>query len=289
MHFQKVSGILSAGNGINLYRGCTHGCIYCDSRSKCYGMEHDFTDIAVKENALTLLESALQKKRRRCMIATGSMCDPYMPAERELQYTRKALALIAQYGFGWTVITKSDLILRDFELMQRIHTQTKCVVQMTLTTADDSLCRILEPHVCPTSRRAEVLRIFRDAGIPTVVWLCPILPFINDTAENISAILEMCADAGVYGVVCFDMGLTLREGNREYFYDALDRFFPDLKQQYIRRYGNAYIVNSPNHIKLMQLFHETCEKYRIVHDNDAIFRYLSEFEDRTEGEQLRLF
>jgi len=289
MHEREVSGILSAHNGMNLYRGCTHGCIYCDSRSKCYGMMHEFEDIEVKSNAELLLEAALRKKRRRCMIATGSMSDPYMPAEQTLQKTRHAAELVLRYGFGWTVLTKSDLILRDLALMQEIHARTKCVVQMTLTTADDALCRIVEPHVCVTSRRFAVLKTLRDAGIPTVVWLCPILPFLNDTPENISAILAMCAEAGVYGVVCFGMGMTLREGNREYYYAALDRCFPGLKQRYIETYGDAYMLNSPQNSALMRLFHETCERAGMLHDNDAIFRYLEAFEDKSAGTQLSLF
>ena len=289
MHFKTVSGILSAQNGMNLYRGCTHGCIYCDSRSTCYHMEHPFEDIEVKENALELLEAALRRKRRRCMIATGSMSDPYMPQEADLKYVQRALELVLRYGFGWTVLTKSDLILRDLSLMEQVHAQTKCIVQMTLTTADEALCRILEPHVCTTSRRFEVLKILRDAGIPTVVWLSPILPFINDSIENIRAILEMCIEAKVFGVICFGMGMTLRDGNREYYYAQLDRYFPGLKTRYIRCYGNAYEVPSPREPELMQLFHETCAANGILHDNDEIFRRLTEFEERGQGEQLTLF
>lgn len=169
MHKVNVKSVLSAKNGMNLYRGCTHGCIYCDSRSTCYGMDHDFEDIEVKANAPELLELALKRRRRRCMIGTGSMCDPYMPIERELGLTRKCLELIERYGYGVSLITKSDLILRDLDLLKRIHEKTKCVVQMTLTTCDEDLCRIIEPHVCTTRRRGEVLEILRDAGIPTIV------------------------------------------------------------------------------------------------------------------------
>ena len=190
MHYVKVKGILSAKNGINLYRGCSHGCIYCDSRSKCYGMEHDFEDIEVKENALELLEEALRRKRRKCMIGTGSMTDPYLPLETKLEYTKKTLELVLRYGFGVTLITKSARVLRDLELLKRINDKTKCVVQMTLTSADEELCKKIEPHVSTTRERFEALKKLRAAGIPTVVWLCPILPFINDTEENLSAILD---------------------------------------------------------------------------------------------------
>lgn len=272
---------------MNLYRGCQHACIYCDSRSQCYGMEHPFEDIAVKGNALELLEAALRSKRRPCMIGTGSMSDPYIPLEMELALTRKSLELIEKYGFGAAVLTKSDRILRDLDLLKRINDITKAVVQMTLTTADDDLCRILEPGVCVTSRRVAALKEFQKAGIPTVVWLCPILPFLNDTEENIHDLVEACADAGVKGIIHFGMGMTLREGNREYFYAALDRHFPGLKERYICTYGNAYEVLSPNWRQLETVFQEACDKYGIWRDNDRIFAYLSELEEKTT--QLSLF
>lgn len=289
MHFAEVKGILSAKNGMNLYRGCSHGCIYCDSRSRCYHIDHPFEDIEVKKNALELLESALRKKRRKCMIGAGSMTDPYIPLEMELEQVRKALALIERYGFGFTLITKSDRVLRDIDLLQKINEKAKCVVQMTMTTADDALCRIIEPNVCTTRARFEALKKLRDANIPTVVWLSPILPFINDTEENIAAILDWCAEAGVYGVINFGMGLTLREGNREYFYRQLNRFFPGMKERYIRNYGLRYELDSPNQEKLMHLFHEKCERYGLVHDNGKIFQFLSAFEEKTAAEQMPLW
>lgn len=289
MHFVKAKGILSAKNGMNLYRGCSHGCIYCDSRSNCYHMEHASEDIEVKENAVELLEDALARKRKKCMIGTGSMTDPYIPLEMKLGNVRKALELVYEYGFGFTVITKSSRILKDLDLLQKINEKTKCVVQMTLTTCDEDLCRKIEPNVSTTEERFEVLKTLRDCGIPTVVWLSPILPFINDTEENISGILDMCAEAKVYGVICFGMGLTLREGNREYFYEQLDRLFPGLKEQYIRTYGDQYMIESGNSQKLMRLFHRKCEKYGIVHDNDQIFRYLSAFEEKDDGGQLSIW
>jgi len=287
MHYIEAKGILSAKNGMNLYRGCQHGCIYCDSRSECYGMEHDFEDVAVKENALTLLEEALRRKRKPCMIGTGSMSDPYMPLEEELRYTRKALELIKKYGFGATLITKSNLVLRDLDLLCEINRQAKCVVQMTLTTYDEELCRKLEPGVCTTRERFEVLKALRDAGIPTVVWLSPILPFLNDTEENINGLLNYCEEAGAKGIICFGMGVTLREGNREYFYRQVDRHFPGIKEQYIYRYGNAYMLNSPNNKELMKLFHSRCESAGMMHSNDEILRYLSELEENRE--QISLF
>ena len=289
MHYAQVKGILSATNGMNLYRGCTHGCIYCDSRSKCYQMAHNFEDIEVKGNALDLLEAALRRKRKRCMIGTGAMSDPYMPLEKRLEYTRRALLLIEQYGFGIALQTKSDLILRDLEILKRINGKTKAVVQITLTTADEELCRIIEPNVCTTKRRFEVLKTLHDEGIPTVVWLCPILPYLNDTEDNIKRLLEMCVEAKVRGILCFGMGLTLREGNREFFYEQLDRHFPMLKQCYIRNYGNQYVVNSPHDAELMRLFHRTCEANGILHNNDEIFDYLHRFEEKNAPQQLTLW
>lgn len=287
MHFVKAKGILSARNGMNLYRGCQHGCIYCDARSRCYQMDHPFEDIEIKENALELLETALRAKRKSCMIGTGSMSDPYIPLEMQLRMTRKSLELIEKYGFGATLITKSDRVLRDLDILKRINDKTKAVVQMTLTTADEDLCRILEPGVCTTACRVAALKEFQRAGIPTVVWFCPIVPFLNDTEENVRRIVESCADAGVKGIIHFGMGLTLREGNREYFYSRLDRHFPGLKACYIRTYGNAYELPSPNVRHLEQVFRAECDRYGIWHDNDGIFRYLSTFEEKSA--QMSLF
>ena len=274
---------------MNLYRGCTHGCIYCDSRSNCYQMNHEFEDIEVKENAIELLENALRRKRKRCMIGTGSMSDPYMPLEAQLEYTRKALLLIEKYGFGATLITKSDRVLRDLDILKRINQKTKAVVQMTLTTADEALCKLVEPNVSTTKQRFEALKILRDNNIPTVVWLCPVLPYINDTEDNICRILDMCVAAKVRGIICFGIGLTLREGNREYFYRQLDKSFPGLKERYIREYGNQYVINSPKSVELMRLFHRTCEQNGIMHDNDLIFEYLSQFEEKNAPQQLSLW
>ena len=289
MHFVDAKSILSANNGMNLYRGCQHGCIYCDSRSKCYHMDHAFEDIEVKENALELLEDALRRKRTKCMLATGSMTDPYIPLESELGLVRGALELAERYGYGFTLITKSARVLRDLDLLRAINEKTKCVVQMTLTTCDEALCRKIEPNVSTTAERLEALQKLREAHIPTVVWLCPILPFLNDTEENIRGILEACAETGVRGVICFGMGLTLREGNREYFYDRLDRLFPGLKERYIRTYGTQYVVSSPRNGELMRLFHTLCEEKGMMHDNEQIFRYLSAFEEKNRAEQLSLF
>ena len=289
MHFTKVKGILSSKNGMNLFRGCTHGCIYCDSRSNCYRMNHKFEDVEVKENGISLLEENLKRKRKKCMIGLGSMTDPYIEEELGLNYTRQALEIINKFGFGVTLITKSANVLRDLDLLKEINSKTKCVIQMTLTTYDEELCKKIEPNVSTTKERIEALKILRDEGIPTVVWLTPILPFINDTEKNIIGILNYCKEAKVFGIVCFGMGVTLREGNREYFYSQLDKKFPKLKEQYIREYGNSYVANSVNNKKLMGVFYEFCERNGIVHDNEAIFNYLGLFEGKDISKQLSFF
>lgn len=287
MHFVDAKGILSAHNGMNLYRGCTHGCIYCDSRSKCYGLTHDFEDIEVKQNAPQLLESVLRSKRKKCMIGTGSMCDPYMHCEESLQLTRRCLEIIDKYGFGVAIQTKSTRILRDLDLLKSINQKAKCVVQMTLTTYDEELCRILEPNVSTTRERVEALKVFRDHGIPTVVWLSPLLPFINDTRENIQGILDYCVEAGVHGIICFGMGMTLREGNREYFYRALDHHFPGMRRRYIEKFGNAYEVQSEHDRELMHFLEAECKKHNIMFGVQNCFEYLHEFPDKYE--QMSLF
>ena len=289
MHYKDAKSILSAKNGMNLYRGCTHGCIYCDSRSACYQMEHAFEDVEIKRNAPQLLEEALRRKRARCMIGTGSMCDPYLPIEREERLTRRCLELIDRYGFGVSLLSKSDLLLRDLDLFKSIHAKAKCVVCMTLTTHDDALCRILEPHVCTTWRRVEALKILHDEGVPTVVWLCPLLPFINDTPENLRGILNACFEAGVRGILNFGMGVTLRQGDREYFYSKLDEHFPGMKRRYIAAFGSSYFCPSPNHAALTRLFEDECNKRGLLHEPDAVFEYLTTFDKRHTGRQLSLF
>lgn len=288
MHKVNVKSILSAQNGMNLYRGCSHGCIYCDSRSTCYGMKHPFEDIEVKINAPQLLEAALRSRRKKCMIGTGAMTDPYLPLEKELCLTRKCLELIEHYGFGAALQTKSDLVLRDLDLLKKINEKTKCVVQMTLTTADEELCRILEPNVCTTKRRAEVLEILRDEGIPTVVWLCPILPFINDTEENIRGVMDYAVRAKVYGVLNFGMGVTLRDGDRQYFYEKLEQHFPGLRRKYIDNYGNAYEVDSPNGKKLMSVFYQICRENGLESSMNRIFAWLHTFEEKNTASQIEL-
>ena len=283
MHFVDAKGILTRKNGyygMNIYRGCSHGCIYCDSRSKCYQFTHPFEDIEVKQNAPELLEKALRSKKKKCMIGTGAMSDPYMHCEEKLRLTRRCLEIIQKYGSGAAIQTKSDRVLQDIDLLDEINRSAKCVVQITLTTYDDYLCSILEPNVCNTKRRIEVLEKMQKRGIPTIVWLTPILPFINDNEDNVTSIMSECARTGVKGVIDFGMGLTLREGDREYYYAALDKHFPGLKQRYIRTYRNSYELPSPNAKELTAIYKRICKENGIMSTTDECFQYIGKFPEK---------
>ncbi|MDR1950851.1 MAG: radical SAM protein [Bacteroidales bacterium] len=287
MHYAEYKTILSSQNGMNLYRGCTHGCIYCDSRSTCYQINHDFEDIEIKANAPQILEAQLKRKRVKGMIATGSMCDPYIHLENDLKITRQCLEIIERYGFGVAVLTKSARILRDLDILKTINEKTRCVVQITLTTFDENLCKKIEPNVSTTFERFHALETMRDTGIPTVVWLGPILPFINDTEENLMGLLDYCKKANVRGILGFGFGVTMREGSRDYFYRCLDEKFPGIKEKYIRQFGNSYICNSPNNSRLNAVFQAFCKQENIIHKPKDVFAYLHEFE--TKKQQMSLF
>jgi len=250
-------------------------------------MKHDFEDIEIKRNAVQILNDQLARKRKPCMVVTGSMCDPYIHMEEELLLTRQCLSLIEQYGFGLSVHTKSARIMRDIDILQAINEKSKCVVQFTLTTYDEELCQILEPDVSTTAERFAVLEAMHGAGIPTVVWICPILPFINDTVDNLNGLLDYCVRACVRGVVCFGFGTTMREGSREYFYRKLDEYFPGMKHRYIQAFGGSYECQSPNSGQLMGVFAEKCKKNGIMYHTDEVFGYLHRFE--TKKRQMTLF
>ena len=289
MHYRQYKSILSPQNRMNIYRGCTHGCIYCDSRSECYSFAHPFEDIEVKQNAVQLLESELIRKRKKCVISTGSMSDPYMHAENELMLTRKCAELADRHGFGFTFLTKSAGFLRDIDIFRSINEKSKCTVQMTLTSYDEDLCGILEPSVSSSRQRFQALTELKKCSIPSVVWICPVLPFINDTQENLRGLLEYCAEAGVYGILCFGFGVTLREGSRDYFYRNLDEYFPGMKERYIKTFGNSYFCMSPENDKLTRTLHSECARLGIVCDNRKIFEYLGAFEEKGRSEQLTFF
>jgi DNA repair photolyase len=250
-------------------------------------MKHDFEDIEVKRDAARILEAQLTKKRKPCMIGTGSMCDPYIHPEEDLRVTRQCLELVEKHGFGLAIQTKSARILRDLDVLKAINTKAKCVVEITLTTYDEGLCRIIEPNVSSTAERFAVLETMRDAGIPTVVWLTPALPFINDTEENLRGLLDYCASARVYGIVNFGFGVTLRIGDREYYYKKLDEHFPGLKEKYVRTFGNSYECYSPNNAGLTAVFREICKKHGIIYNTNDVFAYMRHFEDK--NNQMSMF
>ena len=242
---------------MNLYRGCQHGCIYCDSRSKCYGIDN-FTDIQVKENALELLEKELRSKREKDTIGFGSMNDPYMPIEKELLLSRKALEIIARHKFPVHLITKSKLVCRDMDLLLEIS-KVYAAVSVTITTANDVMSRQIEPGAPLSSVRFETIRTLSSAGIYCGVTLMPVLPYITDNPENIEQLIVKAKDAGA-GYILGLMGMTLREGQREYYYEQLDQKFPGMKENYMVRYGHDYSCNVPDHDNLRKLFQETCRK-----------------------------
>lgn len=243
---------------MNLYRGCSHGCIYCDSRSLCYHLDH-FDTIRPKANALQLLEKELTAKRKKGIISMGAMSDPYNPLEERLRLTRGALELMLRHGFGVSYTTKSALCARDADLLSRIGQHAPVSARITITCAEDDLCRRIEPHVSPSSERFAALRTLADHGIHAGVWLNPVLPFITDTEENILGVVRKAAEAGAKFVICF-FGMTLRSGNREYYFNALEEEFPGVRAQYLTAFGNAYECASPNAHRLYQLFTSECDR-----------------------------
>lgn len=259
-HVKQPDTYFGLKYNMNLYRGCQHQCIYCDSRSECYQIKN-FADIHVKINAVDLLADALPRKRVRGTIGFGSMNDPYMPVERKYQLCRRALEVIAQHQFPVHIITKSDLVLRDLDLLEKIN-QVYAAVSFTITTADDELSKELEPGAPPSSARFEAMRQLSAAGITTGVTMQPILPFIADTLENITKLVELSHAHGARYILPW-FGLSLRTGSRDYYYQKLDQLFPGIKKQYIRQYGKTYICNSPNWEKLDKAFQKAVTKYGI--------------------------
>ena len=243
---------------MNIYRGCSHGCIYCDSRSACYQIDR-FDTVRPKENALILLDTELRSKRSAGVITMGSMSDPYNPLEKELHFTRGALELIRQHRFGVAFTTKSALCARDADILADISRHAPVCARLTITCADDALCRRIEPRVSPSSERFAAMRTLADHGVFTGTWLNPLLPHITDTEDNIRRIVRMTADAGGRFVVCF-FGMTLRTGNREYYFAALERDFPGVREKYLRRYGNAYELTVPDADRLYDIFRDECVK-----------------------------
>lgn len=247
---------------MNIYRGCSHGCIYCDSRSVCYQIDH-FNMVRPKVNAIDLLETELRSKRSSGVITMGSMSDPYNPMEQSLNLTRQALELIRKHRFGAAFTTKSSLCARDADLLAEISRHAPVCARITVTCAEDNLCRKLEPHVSSTSERLAALQTLAEKGVFCGVWLNPLLPFITDTAENIRHIIRMTAESGGKFIVCF-FGMTLRTGNREFYYQALERDFPGVRNKYLRRYNNAYELTVPDADWLYEVFCNECTRHGLL-------------------------
>lgn len=265
---------LSRDYNMNLYRGCCHGCVYCDSRSDCYRLE-DFGRVRAKRDAVAIVGRELKAKRKKGLIGTGAMSDPYNPFEAELRLTRGALEAAARYGFGIDVITKSPLVARDADLFGAILQSAPAAVHITITAMDDALSRTIEPGVAPSSERFAALEKLSAAGAHTGVMITPVLPWITDTAENIAAIVERAADCGARHAVCFP-GMTLRSGSREHYYAHLDRSFPGLRPLYEKTFGDSYHCESPRGRELYDVFRDACERRGLLHDFPSINRAIRE-------------
>ena len=246
---------------MNLYRGCQHQCIYCDSRSECYQIEN-FADVLVKVNAIDLLKKELPRKRVKGTIGTGSMSDPYLPLEATRRLTAQALEVIAAQQFPVHVLTKSDLVLRDLETLRAIG-QLYAAISFTITTADDELGKKVEPGAPLVSRRFAAMARLAGASLLTGVLLMPVLPFIEDNPENIRAIVKRAKECGASYILA-SFGMTLRDRQRAYYYAQLNRLFPGLRQQYERQFGDRYSAPARGAARLEQVFKETCERHGIA-------------------------
>ena len=269
---------------MNIYKGCCHGCIYCDSRSECYGVEN-FDEVRAKENALRTIERELRSKRRQGVIGTGAMSDPYNPFEREHVLTRGALELIDRYGFGVAIATKSDLIIRDIDILRKIAEHSPVLIKLTVTAADDTLSKKLEPRAPISSARLEAIKKLSDAGLFAGVLLMPVLPFIEDTEENIASIVELAHQSGAKFIYPA-FGVTLRQNQREWFFDRLEELFPLVKEKYVSAFGNAYECRCPNQKELWELFRGDCEKYGIIY---KMYEIIRTYKSGYESSQLSLF
>ena len=260
---------------MNIYKGCPHGCIYCDSRSECYGIG-EFDAVRAKINSTVIIRKDLKSKRKKGVVGTGAMSDPYNVFERKYEYTREALKLIDEFGFGIGIATKSSLITRDIDILKRIKTHSPVIIKITITTYDDKLCSKIEPNVSLSSKRFEALKMLSDEGIYAGILLMPILPFINDTEENIINIVKKAYDNGSKFIFAYGMGLTLRGNQRDYYYEKLIKLFPEKKlvEQYMNAYGNSYECSSQNSRKIWSVFTKECKKYGISYKmNDIINDY----------------
>lgn len=269
---------------MNIYKGCCHGCIYCDSRSECYHVE-DFDQVRAKENALAIIERELRSKRRTGVIGTGAMSDPYNPFEKEYCLTKGALSLINAYGFGVSIATKSDLVTRDIDILEKIQLHSPVLIKLTITTCDDELCKKIEPNVAISSKRFTALKELSDRGIFAGILLMPILPFLEDNEDNIKGIVSLAHESGAKFIYPA-FGVTLRQNQREWYYRKLDEKFPALKQKYIMQFGNVYECRSPKAKELWQLFKKECDSCGILYRMEDIIK---SYKKKYEITQLSIF
>ena len=271
---------------MNIYRGCCHGCIYCDSRSDCYRND-DFDRVKVKADALRIIRDDLERKAKRGVVSTGSMSDPYNPFEEELQLTRRALTLLEAYGFGVAIATKSDLIVRDIDVLTSINRTMPAICKITLTTCDEDLAAKVEPRAPSPSRRLAAVERLSAAGLFTGILMMPILPFLEDSPENIRDIVSRAADAGAR-FICSALGMTCRAGQREYFYRQLESRFPGqgLSERYRRRYGDRYRCASPKARALWEVFQDACNRRGLLY---SMGRIVTASRRGHETDQLSLF
>ncbi len=270
---------------MNLYKGCSHGCIYCDSRSSCYNIDN-FDMVRGKENALYILEKELSKKKEIGVIGIGAMSDTYNPLEKKYEQTRGALKLISKYGFGVSIDTKSDLILRDIDLLKEINEKNNVIIKFTITTPNDELSRKIEPNVCVSSKRFEAVKKLSDAGIFVGIMMNPVLPFITDKEEDIKELVRLASKAGAKFIHTY-MGMTLRDNQRSYYYEKLDKYFIGLKEKYIKTYKDNYNCMASNYKTLYKVFTDECKKYGILYNmKDIIKAYKKEIK---QNEQMCLF
>ena len=268
--YRENSNWFGTSYNMNIYKGCCHGCIYCDSRSECYHVEN-FDTVRSKENALQIIRDELRRKVKKGVIGTGAMSDPYNPFEKEMLLTRHALELINAYEFGAALITKSSMVVRDIDILKEIKEHSPVLVKITVTAADDELCKKIEPHVSLSSERFSAIKELTDNGIFAGVLMMPILPFIEDNEENILGIIHKAHESGARFIYPA-FGVTLRQNQRDYFYDRLDEKFPNLKEKYIHQFGNYYECHSPNAKKLWGVFTRECDKLGIVYKMQDIIR-----------------
>lgn len=289
MHYKEVKAILSPQNGLNIYRGCSYDCMFCDARSACHRLDHAFDDIEVKDHAVDMLENTLKKKRTRSMIQIGASSEPYLPLEQELQLIRRCLNQIERFDFGLVLHTKSLLALRDMDVLTKIHRKTKCVVVVRVFTHDGTLSERLEPGTASPEERFSLIRTFAEQGIPVIANISPILPYINDSEDGMRQLLEACVDAGVYGVLTDKMCPVLREGNKDRFYQKLYKRFPEVYDQYENEFANEKSLKTKKQTALMKIIREVCESHDVQYDKEELLRFTREYKNKTVGTQLSLF